>query len=194
MAEHKHTEGQMTTLEPSLMLTQAIAQAPNPALDQAPDFYWALNAALNHICETTDWDYGEVWLSNKSGTFLARSPIWSLSDRLDVDQAVSWMQFRRCSASLIQTPAEELPGRVWRSQQPEWIDSTSAPPKLHCLQGQIPKIVAQAGLAIPLLLRPRTRAVLGFFMAEARQRDEQLVQVTQAAVTQLEQLLLRFLN
>jgi hypothetical protein len=95
------------------------------AVRKATDCQSTLTAALGHICERANWDYGEVWIPSKDGTILQHSPASYINTHKSKDCISALEQFWHCSHALILTPGVGLPGRVWLSQQPEWICDVS---------------------------------------------------------------------
>jgi PAS domain-containing protein len=77
-----------------------------------------------------------------------------------------------------------LPGRVWESKQPAWVDDVTSDPNF-------PRSAAartaglKTGVGIPILSRGKVIAVLEFFMRESRSQNEQLVKVIAAVAVQL---------
>jgi serine phosphatase RsbU (regulator of sigma subunit) len=107
-----------------------------------------------------------------------------------------------------------LPGRVWSSQQPEWIQDVSQQPDTRFLRIQMAKAVGfKAALGIPIIadIHGKTQgydqqaaviqekespasqvvAVLIFFMSESRKEDKRLVDIVSAVAAQLGSLIQR---
>jgi signal transduction protein with GAF and PtsI domain len=104
-------------------------------------------------------------------------------------------QFRYCSEAFILSPDVGLPGRVYSSQQSEWLSDASAQSETYFLRNQIAKAFGiKAGFGVPILINCEVVVVLVFFMLEVRAEDKQLIEFTQAAATQLGELLSRFLT
>lgn len=101
-----------------LNLTQAIAAAS--------DFDQALEIALSTLCEATGWMYGEVWLPAADDTVLVCSSIWCCNRKDKPTAAIAQVeQFRQTIAGRTLVPNEGIAGRVWSSQQPEWVPDSS---------------------------------------------------------------------
>ena len=181
------------------MSQQTVAKIQNlqtltQAISQAPDFDTALAVTLSQVCEFTNWDYGEAWISDNDETILKLHSAWSIHTERDSDFIVALEQFRNCSQDFILHPGEGLPGRVWSSQQPEWMSDASAESETYFLRNQVAKAFGvKAGLALPILVNSQVRTVVVFFMLEAAAEDKGLVELTQTAVMQLENLLPHFL-
>jgi hypothetical protein len=74
------------------------------------------------------------------------------------------------------------------------MSDASAESETYFLRNQIAKAFGvKAGLALPILVNSQVRTVVVFFMLEAAAEDKGLVELTQTAVMQLENLLPHFL-
>lgn len=149
----------------------------------------ALMTLLSAVCARTGWEYGEVWIPDDMHQILELSPVWCLNTNLEIHQAIAWMQFQICSKAFVLRLAEGLPGRVWDSQQPEWMTDASAHSETYFLRNQIARAFSvRAGFGVPLISNARVWAVVVFFMSEARSEDKQLAAQTTAAIAEFRQL------
>ncbi len=184
MTERKWADEEIKLLQ---TLTQAISEAP--------DFHIALSVALLQVCEVTGWDYGEAWTPGNDGRVLELSPVWYCRNCRDYRSSASvpaFEQFRLCSEKFVLPPATGLPGRVWSSQQPEWIADVSAQSETYFLRNQIAKACGvKAGFGVPILANHQVLAVFVFFMSEVREEDGRLVELVAAAGTKLGAVLQR---
>jgi PAS domain S-box-containing protein len=96
------------------------------AISAAPDFDTALEVALEQVCETTRWIYGEVWIPTTDRSALVCSSRW-YCQRTGIDPAVAAEieRFREYSEVLTFLPDEEIPGQVWSSGQSQWVADVS---------------------------------------------------------------------
>lgn len=186
LQEHEQAEEKIQLL---LTITQAI--------NQAPDFQTALAVVLSKVCEVTGWHYGEAWTLTADGTALQCSPSWYCKRR-DTNQEViaALEEFRQYSEALIFLPDDELPGRVWRKGQPEWLADLTTEPNDTFLRSQLArKCGLQAGFAVPIVVPPtlvahpqeqgQVLAVLVFYILESRQQDGRLVDLVSTVAAQL---------
>lgn len=156
-------------------LLQTITQA----VSAAEDFAAALEIALSKVCEATDWDYGEAWVLAENQTTLELSPGWYSNKAILED-------FRQLSEAFTFQVGMGLPGRVWRSQQPEWIPDVSQQAHSAFLRVHISlEVGLKAGFGVPIISNETVVAVLVFFMFEARQEDQALVELVSAVAMQL---------
>ncbi|MBD2066116.1 GAF domain-containing protein [Leptolyngbya sp. FACHB-671] len=139
---------------------------------------------LQQVCQTTNWEYGEVWLPKIDSPILELSPAWHISVQVDNDRQLAWNQFRYCSEKFILQIGEGLPGRVWASQTTEWIVDVSAQSESYFLRNQIAKAFgAKASFGLPINTKD-IQAVVAFFKAEAQNQNSQLMAATEAIVRQ----------
>ena len=177
--------------EHNLVEEEIKLQTMTQAISEAPDFHTALSAALLQVCEVTGCDYGEAWIPCKDGMILELSPARYISTREDVS-ATALELFRLCSEAFVLAPGTGLPGRVWSSQQPEWIPDVSAQSETYFLRNQIAKACGvKAGLGVPILANHQVLAVLVFFMLSAREEDRQMVELATVAAIQVRERIIR---
>jgi bHLH-MYC and R2R3-MYB transcription factors N-terminal len=134
-------------------------------VNKASDFEAAIALIVAQVCEATDWDYGEIWMPSDDSTALELSPVWHIaSSKKDSDDFTSLEQFRLCSKGFVLSPGEGLPGRVWLSEQYEWIADATAQSESYCLRNQIARAFdISAGFGVPIIANERVQAVLVFF-------------------------------
>ncbi|MFB8790285.1 MAG: PAS domain-containing protein [Potamolinea sp.] len=104
--------------EEEVQLLLTISQAINAA----PDFDTALEVALERVCQTTNWIYGEAWIPTNDQSALVCSPRWYcqyLGDEPNLADAIE--RFRSYSEVLTFLPGEELPGQVFSTGQSQWF-------------------------------------------------------------------------
>src|SRR5437762_6523178 len=143
----------------------------------ATDLSSALEIVLRRVCEKTGWVLGHAWVPNTDGTVLELGSAWYCGDG-------DLKPFRAVSEASQFKPGIGLPGRVWESKQPAWLEDVTNDPNF-------PRSTAartaglRTGVGIPILARSKVIAVLEFFMRESRSQNEQLVKVIAAVAAQL---------
>jgi GAF domain-containing protein len=153
--------GDLVTLEDSRLM---FLQSPILDINRSPDFAAAIAPLSVQICETTGWDYGEIWVLSDDSTVLELSPVWYIAS--DAADSMSLEQFRLCSEGFVLLPGEGLPGRVWLSRQYERIADATAESESYCLRNQIAKAFdISVGLGVPIIANDQVQAVLAFFKA-----------------------------
>jgi diguanylate cyclase (GGDEF)-like protein/PAS domain S-box-containing protein len=145
-------------------------------ISQAPDFSAALLKLLELVCQHTQWIFGEVWLPQ--GTqHIGHSGIWYSSA-----QPIS--AFGQASVTWSFGPNEGLPGRVWSTQQVEWLADVSH----GSIEGfQRRELALQndlgAGVGVPICLNGSVLMVLVFVVAEVQERDLEQIRLVEAIAT-----------
>ena len=141
-----------------------------------------LAATLRTVCESINWDYGEAWMLSQDGTILELIPAWYVNPKRSVEQVSDLEKFRICSEDFILSPGVGLPGRVWSSQQPEWMLDASAQSETYFLRHYIAKAFGiKTGLGVPILANAQVIAVLVFFRSEICEEDPQVIELAMAA-------------
>ncbi|HEY9614516.1 GAF domain-containing protein [Allocoleopsis sp.] len=157
-------------------LSLDIQQVLEQAINEAPNLNTALNSLLHNICEFTHWDYGEVWIPCKEGTILELYSAFYITPHRSNAQIDALEQFRICTKGFTFPPGVGLPGRVWSSQQPEWLPDACSVSERVFLRNQIAKAFGvKTGFGIPLVVSDRVLAVLVFFMLDAHEENQDLI-------------------
>lgn len=162
-AEHVRTQQELQLLKELVL-----------AIAGAGDSQSAMATALERICAVTGWDCGEAWLVDPSHRVLTNGP-WHSRDP-------SLIAFHRASATFAR--GQGLPGRVWQTRRPQWLEDLSDP-KLFARAEAAQRVGLKTGLAIPVLERGEIVAVLGFFMKRPRREDVRLLELVTAALAPL---------
>ena len=154
------------------------------AIGEAVDFHSALEVILHQVGKTIRWDVGEAWIPNAEGTVLQSAPGWYASNaRME--------SFRSQSEQLTFAKNIGLPGRVWASKQPEWVEDISQGYP-HFLQSEIALEVGfKAGFGVPILVGDEVLAVLVFFKISSCRKDARFIDIFNAVATQLGSLIQR---
>ena len=162
------SEQKQRELEIRLLLK--VTQAINEALDVDS----ALNLVLATVCQTIDWEYGEVWIPNSEGTLLECNQTWHLNE-------ISSTQFRSWRSDITFASNEGLPGRVWATCKPE----------IHLYSEVIPNIGFKSGFGVPIFVEDLVFAVLVFFTQAKSKPQERTLELVKAVATQLGSLIQR---
>jgi diguanylate cyclase (GGDEF)-like protein/PAS domain S-box-containing protein len=150
------------------------------AIASAPNFEATLAVTLQRICQVTGWQYGEVWLPGIQTEILVCSPVWYASN------PSYWYQFRQVTETTHFKRNQGLPGRVWATQQPEWIPHVHLEIKQWFCRTTVGQQVGlRSGLGVPIVADGEVLAVLIFFMLENRQENEELVALVSTLATQI---------
>lgn len=168
------------TIETELSLLRSLTTAIN----DAPDLNSALEVTLRQVCETTGWEYGEVWIPNTDGTGIQCSCVkYNRLEKLRSFQVSEGFTF----------PAGiGIPGRVWAAKKPEWNQDISIQPLSWSIRANMARECGiKAGFGVPILVDDEVLAVLVFFTVERRVEDQRLVKLVSAVAKQLGSLMRR---
>ena len=154
------------------------------AIGEAVDFHSALEVVLHQVGETIGWDVGEAWIPDAEGTFLQSTRGWYASNP-------TMESFRTQSEKLTFPMNIGLPGRVWASKEPEWVEDISRGyPEF--LRSEIAlELGFKAGFGVPILVGDEVLAVLVFFKTSACPKDARFIDIFNAVGTQLGSLIQR---
>jgi diguanylate cyclase (GGDEF)-like protein/PAS domain S-box-containing protein len=189
---HDRTVVQHLQQEVQMLRGQALAIA------HTPDFTDALNLVLRQVCVATGAVFAEAWVPNPASTHLACHLAWYVQVRdnrdgeADTGLASHYLALRSASQDLQFAPGEGLPGRVWISQQPEWVPTIARATVQEVHWFETAAIAGlQSGVAVPLFIQGDIAAILVFFMRQARPEDSQYLVMVGDVVTQLSTFLQR---
>ena len=147
-------------------------------ISEVKDFHSALGIVIRRICEMAGWDYGEAWLYDGREKRLKTSPAWYSN--------YAAKDFRAMTEHLFLETGGGLPGRVWLSRNPEWVqDISKSPNALFSRTGTALKANFKSAFATPVTANGEVIAVLAFFMAKMHGQDERLIKVISTVATQL---------
>src|ERR1700756_55879 len=170
-AEQKRQES-----EEQLGLLQTITTE----LTTAEDLSSALEVVLRDVCEKTGWVLGHAWVPNSEGTILDFVSGWYCGDG-------ELKPFRTVSEESHFGHGIGLPGRVWESKRPAWVENVTDNPNFP--RSAAARIAGlKTGVGIPILSGTRVIAVLEFFMRESRAQNERLLNVIASVAGQLDLL------
>jgi PAS domain S-box-containing protein len=143
----------------------------------AKDLSSALGVVLRRVCEKTGWDFAQSWFTRRHGSYLELGPVW-------MGNSPQLEKFRLASKASKFRPGEGLPGRVWNSKSPVWVEDV-------ILDSNFPRAETaaecglKAALGIPILAGDEIVAVLEFFLRDVRHEEERLTSVIAAVAAQL---------
>lgn len=132
---------------------------------------------LQAICEGLQWDLGTMWRVDSEQNVLRCVHVWRRP-------GVETPEFERATRETLFQPRIGLPGRVWTSGKPAWIEDVPQ-------DGNFPRapFAAAEGLhgafAIPIALPGKVVGVIEFFSREIRRPDQDLLQLFAAVGSQI---------
>ena len=164
------------------------------AINHSVDVDSALAVILRLICTTIGWDFAEAWIPANDGTVLEHSLGWYECDSEAVvaKRHRSLEEFRRYSETVVFAPNVGLPGRVWSSGCPEWLEDVSQAEPTSFPRLQIATQVGlKAGFGVPILANNQVLAVLVFFKRTKSTEYRHLFELVSAVAAQLGWLIAR---
>jgi PAS domain S-box-containing protein len=172
ITEHKQTEIHLT-------LQYAVARV----LSEAKTLEEAAAPMLQVLCESLNWDVGELWLVDKdaSGPHCAR--VWS-------SPSIEGSALQEVAS------AREFPvssGPAWQNRLPVWIADITADETL-AREPEARSFGLHGMLRLPVSVHGEISAMLYLFCRGVRARDDALVSLTSSVGVQLSQFLERQRN
>ena len=144
----------------------------------ASDLSCALEVVLHRVCEKTGWALGQAWVPSPDGTVLECGPVWCGDE-------TNLKSFRIASEEHHFAPGIGLPGRVWESKKPAWVEDVRNDPNFPRMEAAR-AVGLRTGVGIPILSGDHVIAVIEFFMHASRNENERLVKVIAAVAAQLD--------
>ncbi|MGL5061465.1 MAG: adenylate/guanylate cyclase domain-containing protein [Microcoleus sp.] len=154
------------------------------AIGEAADFHSALEAILHQVGETIGWDLGEAWIPDPEGIVLQSSRGWYASN-------THMAAFRQYSEKLTFPINIGLPGRIWASKKPEWVEDMSQGYPDFIRSEVARQVGFKAGFGVPILAGEEVLAVLVFFKILPAPKDSRFLDIFNAIGTQLGSLIQR---
>jgi PAS domain S-box-containing protein len=145
----------------------AAQYAVSHVLAEAPHFDAVSERILQIIAEHLQLDLGQLWCVDRTAGVLRRTAAWR-------SPATGASEFETVSQQTAFARDEGLPGTVWASGEPRWIDDIHQTPNF-------PRLIhaSRAGLrgafAFPIRSARETFGVMEFFSADIRPPDEDLL-------------------
>ncbi|WP_414665015.1 response regulator [Horticoccus sp. 23ND18S-11] len=150
--------------------------------DGAP-FLDTVRRILRIICEQLGWELGDLWTMDRATKSLRCVEVWHRP-------GVEIRAFAQASRLLVFAPGEGLPGQVWSSKAPQWVEDVTAgqpaeprPPTSY--------LGLRSALAFPIKLRNEVYGVMEFFSTEPRPPDAEMTSMFAALGTQIGQFIER---
>jgi two-component system CheB/CheR fusion protein len=138
---------------------------------------------LRVVGEGAGWDVGAIWFVGPGDVALSCQEFWHRP-------GTPAEEFERATRGRRFDPGVGLPGRVWASGGPAWIEDARSDPNFP----RAPAAAAsglRAGFAFPILLAGRVLGVIEFFSRETRPPDARLLTMMRAVGSQLGQFVER---
>ncbi|MEG4011684.1 MULTISPECIES: PAS domain S-box protein [unclassified Microcoleus] len=153
--------------------------AATQAISQSADFHSALPDILRLLCNAIGWDFAEAWIPAANASVLEHSKTWYASDR-DLDK------FGRESKKIRFAPGVGVPGRIWSTQNVEWMEDISAVNNSLFARSQMAAAIGlKACFGVPIRTKSQVLAVLLFCKRSRSIMEPRVVELVKAVATQL---------
>jgi len=157
--------------------------AATSVLVTASSFTEAAPRLLHSIGEALGWQHGALWKVERRWSVLRCIATWKQS-------AAVLSEFDEVTRRRTFPPGIGLPGRVWSSRQPEWIQSAPEDPNFP-RAAVARREGLKAGLGFPVMLDSEVLGVLEFFSCEEQTPDPDLLRTFDALGSQIGQFVKR---
>jgi GAF domain-containing protein len=147
-------------------------------LADSPSLAEAAPRVLQTVCESLDWDVGMLWIVDEHGTRLRCMEVWQ--------RANIGPEFETLSRVMTFARGLGLPGRVWDSGEPAWIQDVVEDENFPRIKAALQERLHGA-FAFPIQWSGTSLGVLEFFSREIRKPDEGLLQMFAAIGSQIGQ-------
>lgn len=146
----------------------------------------ALAPVLEYICQHTGWPAAHAHLVAGDGADRAMRPsnIWYVDPALDISE------LRTATADYVSGAGEGLPGRVWESGKPIWLEDIATCDNFPCRDAALRSGI-RAAFSTPLMVGSEVAGSLEFFGPDPMATDVALLDLMARAGTQLGRLLER---
>ncbi len=144
-----------------------------------------LTTVLQIICKYINWPVGHAYVWDEDNIVLSSTGCWYFDEDFeDKDEFIAATEGRVFFAG------EGLPGRVYISESPEWVeditDDDNYPQKYL-----LPYSNVKSTFAFPIFLEDRVYFILEFFSCQFVEKNNDLLQLWEASSSQLAQILER---
>jgi signal transduction histidine kinase len=162
---------------------RAAAAVVSETLSAATDLAKAAPQILRGICQSLGWQIGALWLVDRSAACLRCLAIWSEDERASAPfAAATWP-----SAF---TSGVGLPGRVWESGQPVWIQNVAYDDNF-LRAGVARQTGVHGAFAFPICLGQEVLGVIECFRKTVEPPDPDLLRTLSTVGTQVGQFIAR---
>ena len=167
------TEG--LSSERRLKAQHAAARAIAEGADEAE----TVRLILKEVCAALGWEQAAFWTMREGMTSLRCVEFFR-------DPSLTTGALEKASRDQERAPGSGLPGRVWESRKPLWLEDASTDPNSP-RAAAIAEEGLHAAMGFPLLLGKHIYGVFEFFHREILKKDEALLETVAAIGVQLGQ-------
>jgi len=137
----------------------------------------ASSKILQAICMALEWALGEIWIFDSQDSVLKCSEIWHIP-------SINVSEFIKITSQTTFSPGIGLPGRVYSSAQPAWVEDAVQDSKF--LRAKIASEVGLHGaFCFPILAGNEVLGAISFFSHEIRTPENDLLEMMTAIGNQI---------
>lgn len=138
---------------------------------------------LEGICQSLNWEMGELWTSSDKDRNIRLVASWcSHSERLD--------RFTAESRHLLFESGRGLPGHIWQTKKPLWIENIYQSDYFHP-EGIAAKANLRGAIGFPIISQGEIQGVMIFFNRTMQKPNEPLLELISATGGQIGQFIQR---
>ncbi|MDJ0796072.1 MAG: SpoIIE family protein phosphatase [Calothrix sp. MO_167.B12] len=138
---------------------------------------------IRSICQSIDWEMGELWSINYQKNVLEPIANWYPSVKEFAD-------FHKLTQTITFQPGIGLPGIVWDKNEPLWIDNLMT--DAHWQRVEIAEQIGlKSGFAVPINSGEEKLGVMTFFSRETKHYDTDLLHFMVTVCSQIGQFIKR---
>jgi PAS domain S-box-containing protein len=161
----------------------AVQYAMTRILAESETLVAATPHLLQAIGDSMQWEWGALWIVDREAGVLRCQSIWHSPD-------MESAEFDAISRETVFTAGLGLPGHVWQSASPVWIDDATQ--NSNFVRAPIATRVGLRGaIAFPILLGGQALGVIEFFSRAIRRPDEEQLATLTAVGSQIGQFIER---
>ncbi len=157
----------------------ALQYAVTQILSEASDFSTGVEQILQSACDSLDCEMGAFWRMDRDAEVLRAVKICHAP-------TCETPEFDEMTKSLALTKGLGLPGRIWETGQPAWIDNVNADPNFPRAPVAL-KEGLRSAFGFPITVGADTLGVIEFFSRENREPDDELLKLVVGIGTQIGQ-------
>jgi signal transduction histidine kinase len=138
---------------------------------------------LQAVCESLEWDVGEIWVFDEQVNVLRCEKAWHVP-------SLNVSEFEAITKEITFKPGVGLPGRVWTNAKPAWIaDVVQDESFLRAPYAAKDEI--HGAFAFPIMSGSERLGVMTFFSHDIQEPDETLLEMMGAIGSQIGQFMKR---
>ena len=143
------------------------------------DINLAISEVLDRVRQHIAWDYAEAWIPNREKTELVYIPCQMVNHH-------RFETFQTISSQMVFHWNQGLPGKIWHSQESEWIkDCCGKYNPVFSRQELACDVGFRSLFGVPIISNSEVLCILIFYQTEQQNYHPNLVKLIQSVVTQL---------